>query len=198
MFIFSRLTRATVIVMGLTVSFSAQSQEANHGHGHDHGQSQSGHGAAVVPAPASPYAGQQDRSIKSLSPDDIADLRKGGGWGMAKAAELNGVPGTAHLLELADDISLSADQKAAITALYDQMKKDAIEEGGELIAAERALDEAFKAGGLTETALKALLQDIADSRSRLRFIHLATHLKTPAILSPAQISLYNKLRGYEG
>jgi len=196
MFILSRQAQTALIVLGLTVPFSAQSQESAHGHGLDHGQRQSDH--ANAPAPASPYAGQQDRSIKSLSADDISELQKGGGWGMAKAAELNGIPGPAHLLELSDDISLSADQKAAIVAQYEQMKKDAIKEGANLIAAERALDDAFKVGGLTEPVLKALLQAIADRQSRLRFIHLATHLKTPAILSPVQIERYNKLRGYDG
>jgi hypothetical protein len=38
-----------------------------------------------------PYAGQQARTIKALSDEDIAALRKGEGMGMAKAAEL--IPG---------------------------------------------------------------------------------------------------------
>ena len=40
--------------------------------------------------PSAPYAGQQARSIKSLSAEDVAALLKGEGMGMAKAAELNG------------------------------------------------------------------------------------------------------------
>ncbi|CAN7503757.1 hypothetical protein LJR255_003422 [Pararhizobium sp. LjRoot255] len=39
----------------------------------------------------SAYAGEEVRSIKSLSEDDISELRRGGGWGLAKAAELNGM-----------------------------------------------------------------------------------------------------------
>jgi DNA repair protein RadC len=42
--------------------------------------------------PANPYAGQQTRSIKALSPEDIDELRKGAGMGLAKAAELNSIP----------------------------------------------------------------------------------------------------------
>ena len=45
----------------------------------------------------SEYVGEERRQIKSLSDDDISELRQGGGWGLAKAAELNGVPGPAHL-----------------------------------------------------------------------------------------------------
>ena len=57
------------------------------------------------PAPADmPYAGQQARAIKALSDDDIAALRKGEGMGVAKAAELNGYPGPAHVLVLAADL----------------------------------------------------------------------------------------------
>ena len=48
---------------------------------------------------ASPYAGEEARAIKSLSADDIAELQRGGGRGLAKPAELNGVPGPAHLLD---------------------------------------------------------------------------------------------------
>jgi len=39
--------------------------------------------------PNAPYAGEEHRAIKSLSDEDIAELRRGGGWGLAKAAELN-------------------------------------------------------------------------------------------------------------
>ena len=52
----------------------------------------------------SPYAGLEAREIKSLSEADIEELRRGGGWGLALPAELNGVPGPAHLLELRDEI----------------------------------------------------------------------------------------------
>ncbi len=54
----------------------------------------------------SKYAGEENREIKSLSADDIDELRNGGGWGLAKAAELNGVPGPAHLLEMKKEIDI--------------------------------------------------------------------------------------------
>ena len=58
-------------------------------------------GAALGEHPLSPYAGQQTRAIKALSPEDLAGLLNGEGRGMAKAAELNGYPGPVHVLELA-------------------------------------------------------------------------------------------------
>lgn len=144
----------------------------------------------------SPYAGQETRLIKSLSPDDIAELRRGGGWGLAKAAELNGLPGPAHLLEMKDEIGLDAAQRAAIARLRDRMKAAAIEEGERLINLEQALETQFRDRTVTDESLRAALDDIAASRRNLRYIHLSAHLETPEILLPAQIRKYNELRGY--
>lgn len=146
--------------------------------------------------PLSPYSGQETRAIKSLSEADITELRRGGGWGLAKAAELNGVPGPAHLLEIKDDIPLSADQVTAIQAIFQKMRKEAIEEGERLIAGERALDEAFRARNVTEDSLRRMLADIERSRSALRYIHLSAHLDTIAIVAEQQVARYNTLRGY--
>jgi hypothetical protein len=146
---------------------------------------------------ASQYAGQEDRAIKSLSDDDIAELRRGGGWGLAKAAELNGVPGPAHLLELKDQIPLDDAQVAAIGDLYRTMKARAIEQGERLIALEQSLEDRFRDGTITDATLRRSLDAIAEARRELRYIHLATHLETPRILSAEQIAAYNALRGYK-
>lgn len=144
----------------------------------------------------SPYKGQEARQIKSLSSADIEELSKGGGWGFAKAAELNGVPGPAHLLELKDEIPLRSEQVEAITSLFRSMKVAAQAKGTALIALERALDRRFREDTITEEALEELLMEIGKIRSTLRFIHLRTHLKTSEILTPVQIRRYNQLRGY--
>lgn len=134
--------------------------------------------------------------MKSLSPEDIAELRRGGGWGLAKTAELNGMPGPAHLLELKDQIPLTPEQVVAVTEIYERMRADAVAEGERFIAGEEALEKAFRAGTVSEESLRAMLHDIEQSRARLRFIHLAAHLGTPAPLSEEQIARYNALRGY--
>ena len=144
----------------------------------------------------SPYAGEESRTVKSLSPEDIAELRRGGGWGLAKAAELNGMPGPVHLLELRDEIPLTPGQVEAITGIYERMRAQAIAGGERFLAGEEALEEAFRAGTVTEERLWEMLGDIERSRARLRFIHLAAHLGTPALLSKEQIARYNALRGY--
>ena len=144
----------------------------------------------------SPYAGQESRSIKSLSADDIAELKRGSGWGLAKAAELNGLPGPAHLLELQRDISLTAAQVAAIKALHQDMQTQAIDQGERLIALEAELESHFQNRTITDAILQGFLEQIADARRNLRYIHLSAHLKTPDILSQDQIENYNALRGY--
>lgn len=145
---------------------------------------------------ASPYRGEESRQIKSLSAADIEELLRGGGWGFAKSAELNGIPGPAHLLELKDEIPLSPEQVAAVETLFREMNAAARAKGTKLIALERELDRRFREGTITEKALESALKEIGMVRSALRFIHLNTHLKTPAILSPGQIRRYNRLRGY--
>src|SRR3954451_7549818 len=81
-----------------------------------------------------PYAGMQSRSIKALSEQQLADLGAGRGMGLALAAELNGYPGPSHVLELADKLELTADQRARIKLLFDSMKAEAIPLGTKLIA----------------------------------------------------------------
>jgi len=143
-----------------------------------------------------PYAGMQNRAIKSLSDNDINELRRGGGWGLALAAELNGMPGPAHLLELKDQIPLAADQVAKTQVLLDEMRKASIPTGERLIAAEKALEAAFAAGKVNEPSLRNLLAEAESARTELRFIHLSQHYKTVQFLQPEQIKRYNILRGY--
>jgi len=145
---------------------------------------------------ASKYAGEEKRSIKSLSLGDIAELRKGGGWGLAKAAELNGVPGPAHLLELKDKILLTDTQILAIEKIYQTMKAQALQQGERLIALELELELLFRSGSVTQDMLRASLNKIANARMELRFTHLAAHLETPDILSKDQMKKYNEIRGY--
>ena len=145
---------------------------------------------------SSSYKGQEYREIKSLSNEDIEELQKGKGWGLAKAAELNGMPGPLHLLEMKEEIKLSEVQVSQIEQLYEKMKKEAIPLGLEFITLEKKLNNAFAKRTIDEKGLKGLLEQIANTYMALRYVHLSAHLKTPSILTPSQIETYNKLRGY--
>lgn len=144
----------------------------------------------------SKYTGEEKREIKSLSATDIEELQNGKGWGLAKAAELNGVPGPVHLLEMKKEINLSAEQIQAIGDIYGKMKQEAVPLGLELIELERELNNHFANRTITNALLDQILQKIAQVHKQLRYVHLSTHLKTPDILKSEQITLYNKLRGY--
>jgi hypothetical protein len=73
-----------------------------------------------------PYAGLQNRSIKTLSDQQIADLNAGRGMGLALAAELNGYPGPIHAIELAEQLRLSPDQVDKLKSLFEAMKAETI------------------------------------------------------------------------
>jgi hypothetical protein len=74
-------------------------------------------GCATAPAPATsdpaqPYAGLEQRPIKALAPERVADLLAGRGASYALAAELNSYPGPRHVLDLAAGLALTPEQVA--------------------------------------------------------------------------------------
>ena len=159
-------------------------------------------GAGLLAAPAlaqkAPYAGQEARGIAALSEADVAALRAGEGQGFAKVAELNGYPGPAHLLEHAEALGLTVEQRQAVQASFDAMNADARALGADLIAAEARLDAGFEAGDLDRAAMDALVAEAAEAEGRLRARHLAAHLEVTPLLAPEQVAAYGRLRGYGG
>ena len=145
-----------------------------------------------------PYAGMQARSIKALSDQQIADLGAGRGMGLALAAELNGYPGPSHVLELADKLDLSADQRASMQRLFDSMKAEAMPLGSKLIEQEADLDKQFADRTVTPESLRATTAAVAATQGMLRETHLKYHLSTGSILTPSQMTKYAELRGYGG
>lgn len=145
-----------------------------------------------------PYAGMQGRSIKALSDQQMGDLAAGRGMGLALAAELNGYPGPSHVLELADRLELSADQRAEVKRLFDSMKAEAVPLGSKLIEQEADLDRQFANHTVTPESLRTSTAALAATQGLLRETHLKYHLSTGAILSPSQMTKYAELRGYGG
>jgi Spy/CpxP family protein refolding chaperone len=140
----------------------------------------------------------QARPLKALSEQQIADLKAGRGMGLALAAELNGYPGPSHLLELADRLELTADQRAAVKGMFEAMKAEAIPLGESLIAEETTLDRLFADRTVTPENLRAATAAIGETQARLRDTHLKYHLSTVALLQPQQLNRYAELRGYTG
>jgi len=145
----------------------------------------------------SPYVGQESRGIKALSSQEISGYLSGHGMGLAKAAELNGYPGPAHVLELAEELELTGEQTEQTEALFQLMKSSAVSLGEELLEEERALDQMFASGAVTPDSLASALARISRLQGEIRRVHLDTHLQQTAILSSAQIEAYAEFRGYE-
>src|SRR5262245_17037372 len=98
------------IIAALALASGAAAAFAQAHHGGQHPQS------------AQPYAGQQTREVASLSAKELDDLLAGRGAGLAKAAELNGHPGPAHVLEFADELRLTPEQRALVQAAFERMQ----------------------------------------------------------------------------
>jgi Spy/CpxP family protein refolding chaperone len=156
-----------------------------------------GSAAASLAQTTSPYAGQEQRAIKALSDREISDLTEGRGLGLAKAAELNGYPGPMHVLELADSLDLSGQQRAKMQELFAAMKAEAIPLGERLIAQEADLDKQFVGKTITPASLAASTDAIGTTHAALRRTHLKYHLFTLEVLTPAQVQRYAELRGYK-
>jgi Spy/CpxP family protein refolding chaperone len=143
-----------------------------------------------------PYAGMQQRPVKALSEQQIADLRAGRGMGLALPAELNGYPGPMHVLEHADALGLTPPQQERTRWLIDAMRAEAIPVGERLIEQETKLDRLFANREITPAALTAATAEIGATQARLREAHLKYHLAMMDVLTPEQVVEYRRLRGY--
>ena len=169
-----------------------------------HAGGHSGHSGdspeATTPAtPNSPYAAGFDpaATIRSLIPDEIGQIERGEGAGFALPAEVNGVPGPRHVLDLAAELGLTPEQIEGVEALVDDMLDVVIPAGQRYLDAVEALESDFRARTLTEADLPGRVAEVARLEGELAAAHLVAHLQTAALLTPEQIAEYNRLRGYQ-
>lgn len=153
---------------------------AQHGDHHDH----------------SPYADDADRTIKALSVEETTGLLEGRGLGLARAAEFNGYPGPLHVLELADSLSLTDEQRHEAQRLFDDVQAEAQALGARIVEMESHLDALFADGEATSDVIERITTHIGETRGRLRAVHLKAHIAMQAVLTPDQTAAYNHLRGY--
>lgn len=178
--------RNNLLALLLTGALSpalAQSHQAGHGHHRGHDTS-------------TPYAGFENRRIKALSEAQIADLEAGRGMMLALPAELNGYPGPAHVLELAERLRLTPDQRAKTQALFESMEREAKAAGRGVIEAEALLDALFANRSVTREALTGATAKAAMAAADLRGAHLRYHIAMTELLTPQQQTEYGRLRGY--
>ena len=144
-----------------------------------------------------PYAGQQEREIKALSPDEVKQYLSGAGMGYAKSAELNRFPGPMHVLEFADKLDLTPEQRARSQALLEAHKEEVRAIGAKRVASERVIEVLFRSGNVDEAALARSVREAAILEGEYRRAHLETHRRMRALLSDEQVEQYVRLRGYE-
>lgn len=167
------MTKGTLLtIAAITSALALGTGEADAQHGGHHGP-----GAAEA----------CDREFERT----IADGR---GFGMAFAADRHGYPGPLHVLELADGLGLTPEQTTAVRALRDAMFAESRPKGAALLAAERRLEALFASGQVDEAALGPAVADIERLRGELRVLHLATHVKTAALLTAEQRRVYRAAR----
>ena len=144
----------------------------------------------------SPYVEQLGSSVRGLSPQEVDDLANGRGAGYARTAELNSYPGPRHLLDMKQELGLSSGQVTQIEAIIAKMQPEAKRIGQEILRREMQLSAAFANGTISETDLKALVENLAVLYGDFRVTHLQAHLQVKPLLSEEKIAKYNALRGY--
>ena len=151
---------------------------------------------STVQAQVGPYAGFEQRSIKALSSEEVAGYLEGKGMSLALAAELNGLPGPRHVIDHADELSLTPSQLAEVQIVFDDMQQAAVALGREFVAAEQRLDSLFSSGLVTPESLEQSVEASGALLAQLRYVHLAAHIETAALMEQSQIDRYQHLRGY--
>jgi Spy/CpxP family protein refolding chaperone len=164
---------AITLVIGASVAADSYQHEQ-----HVHG---------VVPA-------HSETATSALSAEAVQQLLNGEGMGLAKPAELHGYAGPKHVLELKADLAITPEQEQQVEAIRQRMLNKAKPLGRQIVDAERALDEAFKQGHLTESQLAGRVATIAKLQGDLRQAHLQAHLETKPILTDTQTRKYYELR----
>ena len=124
----------------------------------------------------SPYTGQEKREIKALAKQEIDGYLSGDGMGFAKAAELNHYPGPRHVLELAEKLQLSGEQRKRTQAIFESMKSHAVSLGKQLVEKEQLLESRFAEGTISDAELEQLVTETAVIQGKLRTVHLRAHL----------------------
>jgi Spy/CpxP family protein refolding chaperone len=184
-------TLAPALALAVAASpAAAQPRHGQHGGGAHHGATGPSAG------PAQPYAPLTGRRVKALSEEQAADLLAGRGMALALAAELNGYPGPMHVLEHADALGLTPEQRARAEGLRAAMLAEARPLGARIVALEEELDALFARGEVDAGRLAALTAALGATGGRLREAHLAAHIGMREALSPAQRAAYDRLRGY--
>ncbi len=142
------------------------------------------------------HTSASSRQVKSLTETDVAGYLEGRGMGLAKPAELNSYPGPMHVLELAEKLALTAEQRGDTQRIFDAMRAQATRLGKLIVEKEGELNKAFADGSITRESLATLVTEMSRLQGELRALHLGAHIEMKQVLSAEQVKTYDELRGY--
>jgi Spy/CpxP family protein refolding chaperone len=157
--------------------------------GHDQ---HTGHGQEA----AAGYGALMERQVKALSDEEVRALLGGEGAGFALTAELNGIPGPLHILELAEPLELTPEQRSAIEEIFGAMRAETTRLGEALVELERTLDRRFVHRHIDPEVIRDLTGRIGALQGEIRAVHLIAHLEVDPLLTDEQQARYQALRGY--
>ena len=129
-----------------------------------------------------------------LTAEEVEGLLTGAGLGMARPAEANRYPGPLHVLELADALALTPEQRATAERIRAAMLAEAVPLGEQVVEAERHLDALFASEAATAADVDRVAGHVGALRGRLRAAHLRAHIAMRDALTPAQVDAYVRLR----
>jgi len=136
--------------------------------------------------------GHQAAEVCSAEFDKV--VGEGRGFGLAFAADQNGYPGPLHVLELKDQLKLTADQEAKAQGLLHAMFAESKPKSARLLDAEAKLRRLFADRAADDAVLRAAVAEVERARGAVRLVHLLTHLKTRDLLTEDQRRIYHEAR----
>lgn len=100
------------------------------------------------------------------------------------------------MLELANELELTEEQKMATENIFDKMKSEAVKKGEKVISIEEEFHELIISGKAAKEAVMKMSAEIGQLRGELRAVHLTAHLRMMEIMNQEQIHRYMQLRDY--
>src|SRR5499433_2843028 len=170
--ILGRVASSSAVMVLALLGAAASESWGQHGHGH--------------------AGGHQAAETCSAEFDKV--VGEGRGFGLAFAADQNGYPGPLHVLELKDQLKLTADQEAKAQALLHAMFAESKPKSARLLEAEAKLRRLFADRAADDAAVRAAVAEVERARSEVRLVHLLTHLRTRDLLTEDQRRIYHAAR----
>lgn len=133
--------------------------------------------------------------LGGVSEQEKEALLKGAGLGAGMIAMMNGYPGPKHVLEMGDELGLTAKQRESIGKTYGKVKAESVEFGTELVEKDEKLTALFASGSVSTGEVEKLSREIGELQGRVRAAHLNAHVETYDALTPAQREQLSSMQG---